>query len=116
VIDEEQDIENKIRQEAFDRQHDKHLNDIRSMLKSPEGRRVMWYMLSSCRTMAASMSANPYDTAYREGQRSIGLMLLDDIMEAKPEAYDQMRREYASNSKTDDFELKRRLKEELGGL
>ena len=108
----ELDIESRLRLEQDQRNRDRHLEDIRETLKTPQGRRLLWEILSTCGVMSASMSMEPLNMAYREGQRSIGLTLMQDIMEAQPEAYDRMRREHYSNAKADEATINNRLKRE----
>lgn len=108
----EMDIVSKLRSEQEQRNRDRHLDDIREILKTPQGRRLLWNILSSCAVMSASMSLEPLNMAYREGQRSIGLTMMQDIMEAQPEAYDRMRRENYSNAKADEAAINNRLKRE----
>ena len=60
----------------------------RSMMRNPDGRRVLWDILEKCRVFHTSMTGNSF-TYYNEGARSIGLYLMsilnvissfDDIM------------------------------------
>lgn len=97
-----------------ERRENRYKDDMRKVLDLPEGRRLVWHVLSLCGVMSASMRTNPYDTAYREGQRSVGLEFMGDIMENQPEMYDRMRREHASNAKADEAELSHKIKI-LGG-
>lgn len=116
MMDELQEItaEQATRQAVAKRNHDRHLSDIQQLLKTAHGRRYIWQVLSSCGVMSSSMRSNPYDMAFREGQRSIGMAMMQDIMEAKPEAYDQMRRENASNMKTEEALLNKELQKMEG--
>jgi hypothetical protein len=47
----------------------------RSMLKSPDGRRVIWDILEKCRVFHTTMTGNSW-TYFNEGSRSIGLYLM----------------------------------------
>ena len=103
--------ENRIREELAKRNHLRHMSDIKKVVDMPEGRRYIWSVLSRCGVMQASMRASPYDTAFMEGRRDIGLQLMNDLMEAVPEAYDKMRREDTSNAKVDEQLVRQRLSE-----
>jgi len=72
------------------------LNSYRTMLKSPDGRQVLWDILSMCRVFHLSMTGNSW-TYFNEGSRHIGLYImtmlnlgnnLDDVLDfqkLKPE-------------------------------
>lgn len=77
---------------------DKELDDLREVLKTPEGRRLLWRLLSVCGIFRIShVPKDSLGTAMNEGSRRIGLMILLDIMAGKPEAFTQMQREFMSN-------------------
>lgn len=63
------------------------LEDLAAMLANPQGRRVMWRLLEACGIFRSSFSAEAGLTAFNEGARNIGLMLLADINEACPQMY-----------------------------
>lgn len=62
------------------------LADIKAMVETPAGRRVYWRWLSECGVFKSSFRQSS-EIYFLEGRRSIGLNLLADLMEAKPEAY-----------------------------
>jgi hypothetical protein len=75
-------------------------SDVRSVLKTRQGRRVLFRILGESRILQASFAQDPAVTAYNEGQRSVGLKLLATIHDADPTAYVRMleeAREEASN-------------------
>lgn len=69
---------------------ERNLNDIRKVLGLPEGRRLLWRVMSEAETFLAT----PTD------KRIIGLMLFNDIMKATPETFLQMQREYKSEQES----------------
>lgn len=76
----------EIAQEA--RQRD--LADIAKLMDSAEGRRVIYRILEAAKIFHAN---DNYDAAYmaaEKGQRIIGLIVLNDIMEAAPKKYQVM--------------------------
>lgn len=97
------DIEQQIAEQKKkdDLRRKRELSDIRKVLSTPEGRRMIWRIWSLCGTFSSSyIPKDATHTAFREGQRDIGLALLLDINEAKPEAYSQMSREFISELKS----------------
>lgn len=70
--------------------HDKPDNrqdheDLRAVLETPTGRRVMRRVLDACRLEHSSFNTNALAMAFNEGARSVGLHLLRDIQEALPD-------------------------------
>ena len=102
-------LEQEERRKVEQRNYDRHLSDIQQLVKTPAGRRYIWSVLSLCGVMSASMRDNMYATAFREGQRDIGMKMLKDLVAANPESYDQMRRENASNEKSDELIIQAEL-------
>ena len=51
------------------------LNSYKQVWMSPDGRRVMWDLLSQCKVFHLSMTGNSW-TYFNEGCRQIGLYLL----------------------------------------
>ena len=64
------------------------------------GRHWMHDILVSCHCFATTFTGDPYTTAYNEGQRSVGLLLLADIMQACPDNYVLMMREANERDRT----------------
>lgn len=75
-------------------EHDALMQDLSDILCTDEGRRYLWRLLSFCRVMDRSMDRDSHVMAFREGQRDIGMRLMQDIYEAKPNAYELMRKEH----------------------
>lgn len=69
--------------------------DLRSILSSASGRRFMWKLLEECGVYKISFTGNSH-TFFNEGKRQIGLRLIEDIFDAAPNAYTEMRMEAAS--------------------
>jgi len=79
------------------REHDKQMEDIREVLALPAGRRFYHRLMGICRTFKESFVVGMSDvTANNEGRRSVGNWLLAEMLEADPERYFQMCREYKS--------------------
>lgn len=69
-----------------ERIREQELNDIRFLLSREQGRRFLWRYLEICGVYRSSFTGNS-QTFFNEGERNVGLKLLDDIMEAAPDAY-----------------------------
>ena len=69
--------------------------DLRTVLKTEEGRRVIWNVIA--KTGPMHLSYSPGGTAdeffFREGRRSIGLHLIAQIERANPGVYLVMQKE-----------------------
>lgn len=96
-------LENEKITSADRRRKQREINDLRRLLKTPEGRRFIWKIISSCGIFRSSFTMNSNQTAFREGQREIGLNILNDVNEADSGAFAQMQQEYVSdiNSKNE---------------
>lgn len=67
--------------------------DIRALMKLPAGRRVVWRLLEQAGVWRSVFSPEPLRMAFAEGQRNLGLWLLDWVMRECPDEYDLMMRE-----------------------
>jgi hypothetical protein len=90
----QKEIEAKIK-----RKRKRHLNDICKIVSMPEGRRVLFAIFKETGVWRSSFTGNS-TTFFNEGARNVGLVLLRDLMEAKPEAFNQMMRENYSEIKS----------------
>lgn len=89
--------EQKKREDAAKREREKELEDIRFVLKSPEGRRVYYRLIDHCQPFKESYVVGMFDvTANNEGRRMVGNFLMAELLEADPERYFQMVREFKS--------------------
>ena len=80
------------------REREKELEDLKFVLKSAEGRRVYRRMLSHCQTFHMSfVTGMPDITAFNEGRRSVGNFMLFELLDADPERYHQIMREFKSS-------------------
>lgn len=73
----------------------RNISDMQSVLKTPQGRRVLWRILQVANVRGHGfIPADALATSFHCGQRSIGLFLLEEIERANSLAYQQMRSEY----------------------
>ena len=77
-------IKAKLQQDQFD-------NSLKAILATNEGQTVLWKILSDCRLFQSSFTGSS-ETFFLEGKRSVGLMLLADIMRIDPEAFIKMQK------------------------
>lgn len=88
-----------------ERKRQRDVNDLRVILKIPEARRYLWKLWGLTGVFRASYTPKDANmTSFREGQRDIGLALLQDINDANPTALAQMRSEYLSELKSEQKE------------
>lgn len=69
---------------------ERELNDIKKLLLIPEGRRLLWRVMTVAETFLATNT----------DKRIIGLLLFADIMKTKPEMFLQMSRENKSEQES----------------
>jgi hypothetical protein len=71
---------------------------LRGVMSTPHGRAMVWWLLESCGVYRSSFSAHSDSlTAFNEGGRQIGLILLARIHRLCPERYTQMAAEAAAD-------------------
>lgn len=75
------------------RGRERELNDICLVMSSKEGRRFVWRFLEHCGPYKTSFGQGNDQTNFNEGVRSVGLKLIADINDARPEGYLQMLKE-----------------------
>jgi len=72
---------------------EQELNDVAWVLSAPEGRRFFERYLGLCGVFRSSFGNGNDTTNFNEGERNIGLKLLNDLNEANPQAYVDMLQE-----------------------
>lgn len=72
-------------------------DDLRRVLSSEHGRRVLYRIVERAGVFRAVFSSDALVMAHNEGRRNEGLMLLADIEEAAPEQWESARREIAAS-------------------
>jgi hypothetical protein len=92
----EKQVKKARKQAEFD--HALKLDVIRSVMGSAPGRIWAYSILERCHCFSTSFIAGAPDaSAFREGERNIGLQFLADIQEATPDLYLTMIQEAKSN-------------------
>jgi hypothetical protein len=80
-------VERGQRQENLDRIQ--YLADIRAVLQTPSGRRMLWQVLVNCRVFASVWDPSAR-IHFNEGRRNVGLELMGDLAAADEDAFMQM--------------------------
>lgn len=73
------------------------LDDIKWLMGSRRGRRIVWRLLERTGIFRSSFTGNS-ETFFREGMRNVGLMLMAQINEVCPEQYTTMVQEQRENA------------------
>jgi hypothetical protein len=64
--------------------------DIRKVMSTESGRRVIWSVLEQGKVFASTFAVDPCVTAFNEGQRNLALALFSRVMTFCPEQYLKM--------------------------
>lgn len=75
---------------------------IVQLMGTTAGRQWVWDRLGDCHMFVTTFNGDPYQSAFMEGQRAIGLTLLADIMLACPDSYILAMREANVRSTIDE--------------
>lgn len=84
-----------LREEVNRRKREQELLDIKLLMSTKEGRRICWRLLSITGVYRTSFTGNS-ETYFREGQRNVGLIIINDIQEAAPDDFVTMLKEHRS--------------------
>jgi hypothetical protein len=100
----EEDIfktEERLKKQADEqkRARQREIDDVKEVLKTPAGRRFYWRWMGICGIFRISFNPNSNQTAFNEGQRNVGLSLLNDLNEADSAIFAKMQLEYISTVK-----------------
>ena len=74
---------------------------IRNLMSTIAGRAFVYDLLEGCHVFVTSFSLNALQMAHNEGERTVGLRLLADIMRVCPDKYVLMAREYSERPSDD---------------
>lgn len=69
---------------------ERNAEDIRLVMSTESGRRVVWSVLEQGKVFAATFAVDPCVTAFNEGQRNLALVLFSRVMADCPEQYLKM--------------------------
>lgn len=77
-------------QQTVELQRMERAEDVKRLMSSRWGRRLMWGMLADAKTYQPTFSTNAMQMAHNEGRRSYGIDLLAYIQMTCPEKYLEM--------------------------
>lgn len=105
-------------QKKASRRRERELSDLRFMLLSKEGRRLVWRWIGKGRIFQEPFcNDNTNGTNYNLGRMSLSRDLLNDVMEAAPHVFNQMQQEAAAQEQNDlNEDVVDRKLEEHGGF
>lgn len=84
-------------------------NDLRTVMATPQGRRLVNRIIEQLAgANAPSYTGDALSSAYREGQRSVGLTLSAEIQTATSELYLRMLLEAAADRQNERLEAEQR--------
>jgi hypothetical protein len=75
--------------------------DVKWLMSSPRGRRVMWRLLDLSGPFRLSFDTNAMKMAFNEGNRRLGNELFNEVMTYCPELYPVMAKEYRNGNDRD---------------
>lgn len=77
------------------------VDDLKWFLSDKRGRRFMWRLLSETGLFRPSYTGNS-ETFFREGERNVGLKLLNQILEHCPDKFGMMQQEHTDEQRSSD--------------
>lgn len=75
------------------RQREREVNDLRAVLQTDQGRRVMWRLLEHCGVFRSTFTGHGARDAFNEGARNVGLFVMGELIAADPDALTAMMQE-----------------------
>lgn len=86
------------------RKRETKVYDLRKVLETPEGRRVIWRVMELAGIFHGSFNQNALTMAFNEGKRDVGLVFIGEINANMPQRLTQMQNEYASDQRSERVE------------
>ena len=95
------------------KEHKKWIQDVKYVLSSPQGRRVYWGLMARCKSFKDGFVESTNLSYFQKGQRTIGLGMLNDLLESDPTKYLQMVQENDAKDTREEIKEKRNIKDKL---
>lgn len=92
----------------------RQINDMYKVLGTPEGRRLIFRILSESGMFQMGYIGDN-GAFYSQGRRDVGMIVFNDMDNARPEAFAQMRAEYKSDELQRQAEIDNDNKEKSKG-
>lgn len=78
---------------AEKRRRDRELDDVRAVLATREGRRLLWRVMTYCSAFDSVFHENQLRMAHGSGRQDVGHFVMAEINAAKPDAFLTMMQE-----------------------
>jgi len=75
------------------------ISDLKWLMSSERGRRIMWRVLEMAGVFQLSFDANAMRMAFNEGRRAYGNQILSQLMTVCPEQYPAMLKEHRNGKR-----------------
>lgn len=93
--------------EKYKKRRDKELTDLAAVLKTAEGRRLVWRILTEAGIFRSTFSGDEQGRqSWLEGKKDVGYLLMSDIMATDIKMFVQMQQEQIAKQKQDEAEEK----------
>lgn len=92
---EQQDV--RERESLARRERHRQLEDLRDVVATPAGRRVMWRLLDHCGVFRSTFTGHGARDAFNEGARNVGLFVMAELGDAAPDVFTTMLKESKTN-------------------
>lgn len=80
-------------QSEEEKERELELADLRNVVSTPQGRRVLWRLMTHCRVFGSVFNHSGSMTYYNAGMQDVGHFIQAEVITAKKEAYFEMMRE-----------------------
>lgn len=87
------------REKRAEKKRNREIDDLKRVLSFVEGRRFVWRLLCETGIYRSVFDSNALSMAFKEGQRDVGLFLMEDINTHMASAFAQMQRETANDAR-----------------
>ena len=88
------------------KEREKEIEDLKKVLSLVEGRRLLWRLMGKAGVFHTSFTGNS-TTFFNEGKREIGLLILNEVMNASPGHFTQMQNESVNEQKIKRKQMER---------
>lgn len=75
---------------------------VKMLMSTPDGREWVFDLLGRCHLFGSTYTSDSRQSAFLEGERNVGLVLLADVLRICPELYLQAQRESNDRHHSDD--------------
>lgn len=99
-------------EEEQKRRDDRDKENIREVCSTPKGKRFLWDLMSDCHVFHSSFGASNDHTNFNEGKRDIGLGILNLILNACPQRFQEMQREFKAEKVNQEIQKDKQKEEE----